>query len=115
MSNAVKLTIYVFIDASNVWNAVKSIKKFIEYKTLKDYFRKNFNADKVEIFYYDAYPRVGTRDYDMDGKHKFFTYLKKGLGFTVRKKELKRISVVGDSGETIIEKGNMDVEITIDA
>ena len=47
--------IYIFIDASNVWNAVKSVKKFIEYKTLKDYFRKNFNADKVEIFYYDAY------------------------------------------------------------
>lgn len=108
-------TIYVFIDASNVWNAVKSVKKFIEYKILKDYFRKNFNADKVEIFYYDAYPKAGTRDYDLDGKHKFFTYLKKGLGFTVRKKELKRISVIGESGESIIEKGNMDVEITIDA
>ena len=41
--------IYVFIDALNVWSAVKSVKKFIEYKTLKDYFRKNFNADKVEM------------------------------------------------------------------
>lgn len=108
-------TVYVFIDASNVWNAVKSVKKFIEYKVLRDYFRKNFNADKVEIFYYDAYPKVGTRDYDLDGKHKFFTYLKKGLGFTVRKKELKRISVISENGESIIEKGNMDVEITIDA
>lgn len=39
--------IYVFIDASNVWNAVKSVKKFIEYKILKDYFKKNFNADKT--------------------------------------------------------------------
>jgi len=110
-----QITIYVFIDASNVWNAVKSTKKFIEYKTLKDYFRKNFNADTVEIFYYDAYPKAGTRDYDLDGKHKFLTYLKKGLGFTVRKKELKRISVTGENGESIIEKGNMDVEITIDA
>ena len=51
--------------------------------------RKNFNASKVEIFYYDAYPKDGTRDYNLDGKHKFYTYLKKGLGFTVRKKELK--------------------------
>lgn len=51
----------------------------------------------------------------MDGKHKFFTYLKKGLGFTVRKKELKRISVISGSVESITEKGNMDVEITIDA
>ncbi|MFA6146003.1 MAG: NYN domain-containing protein [Patescibacteria group bacterium] len=107
--------IYVFIDASNVWSAVKSVKRFIEHKILKDYFKKRFNADKVEIFYYDAYPRVGTRDYDLEGKHKFFIYLKKGLGFTVRKKELKRISVIGESGESIIEKGNMDVEITIDA
>ncbi|MFH1838663.1 MAG: NYN domain-containing protein [Candidatus Kuenenbacteria bacterium] len=110
-----KNIIYVFIDASNVWNAVKSVKKFIEYKILKDYFRKNFNADEVEIFYYDAYPKIETRNYDLGGKHKFFTYLKKGLGFIVRKKELKRISIISESGESIIEKGNMDVEITIDA
>ncbi len=108
-------TVFVFIDASNVWNAVKSAKKFIEYKNLKDYFRKNFNAGKVEIFYYDAYPKDGTRDYDLDGKHRFFTYLKKGLRFTVRKKELKRISIISENGESIIEKGNMDVEMTIDA
>lgn len=108
-------TIFVFIDASNVWNAVKSAKKFIEYKNLKNYFKKNFNADKVEIFYYDAYPKEGTRDYDLNGKHRFFTYLKKGLGFTVRKKELKRISIINGNGESIIEKGNMDVEMTIDA
>lgn len=106
---------YVFIDASNVWNAVKSAKKFIEYKKLKDYFKDNFNVSKVEVFYYDAYPKDGTRDYGLDGKHRFYTYLKKGLGFTVRKKELKRISTVGKNGESIIEKGNMDVELTIDA
>jgi len=112
--------VYVFIDASNVWNAVKSARKFIEYKNLKNYFRKNFNAGKVEIYYYDAYPKDGTRDYNLDGKHRFFTYLKKGLGFIVRKKELrkkelKRISVISENGESIIEKGNMDVEMTIDA
>ena len=87
-----KKIVYVFIDASNVWNAVKSAKRFIEYEKLKIYFVNNFNAGAVEIFYYDAYPKDGTRDYDLNGKHKFYTYLKKGLGFTVRKKELKRIS-----------------------
>ncbi|MFH1048137.1 MAG: NYN domain-containing protein [Patescibacteria group bacterium] len=107
-------TVFVFIDASNVWNAVKSAKKFIEYKNLKNYFKKNLNAVKVEIFYYDAYPKDGTRDYDLSGKHRFFTYLKKGLGFTVRKKELKRISIINGNGESILEKGNMDVEMTID-
>lgn len=114
-SNTTENSVYVFIDASNVWNAIKSAKKFIEYKNLKNYFKKKFNAVKVEIFYYDAYPKEGTRDYDLDGKHKFFTYLKKGLGFTVRKKELKRISIISENGESIIEKGNMDVEMTIDA
>ena len=51
----------------------------------------------------------------MEGKHKFFTFLKKGLGFEVRKKQLKRITVVDGNGEAIVEKGNMDVEMTIDA
>jgi len=113
--NSERNIVYVFIDASNVWNAVKSVRKLIEYKKLKDYFRKNFNATDVHFFYYDAYPKTGTRDYDLDGKHRFFTYLKKGLGFTVVKKELKRISIITESGESIIEKGNMDVEIAIDA
>ena len=53
--------------------------------------------------------------YSLEGKHKFFTFLKKGLGFIVRKKELKRIMITDKQGEVIEEKGNMDVEITIDA
>lgn len=107
--------VYVFIDASNVWNAVKAMRKFIEYSKLKNYFENNFNANKVKVFYYDAYPKEGTREYDLNGKHKFYAYLKKGLNFVVRKKELKRISAVKENGERIIEKGNMDVEIAIDA
>ena len=110
-----KKTIYVFIDASNVWNVVKSKRKFIEYSCLKNYFRKQFDSSEIKIFYYDAYPKEGTRNYDLNGKHKFYTYLKKGLGFVVRKKELKRISIITKNGESILEKGNMDVEITIDA
>jgi len=106
--------VYVFIDASNVWNIVKSKRKFIEYSQLKNYLKEKFNAEEIKIFYYDAYPKEGTRDYDLNGKHRFYTYLKKGLGFVVRKKELKRISIITKDGESIIEKGNMDVEMTID-
>ena len=109
-------TIYVFIDASNVWSVVKSKKQFIEYKNIKKYFSKKFNTDDIKIFYYDSYPENGTREYSLEGKHKFYTYLKKGLGFVVRKKPLKRINTAIDGlGEIIKEKGNMDVEITIDA
>lgn len=110
-----KNSVYVFIDASNVWNVVKSKREFIEYSRLKNYLKEKFSAEEVKIFYYDAYPEEGTRDYNLDGKHKFYTYLKKGLKFIVKKKELKRISVITQNGESIIEKGNMDVEITIDA
>lgn len=41
--------------------------------------------------------------------------MKKGLDFVVRKKELKRILVHNGECDLIKEKGNMDVEMTIDA
>lgn len=114
-NNKDKKVVYIFIDASNVWSAVKSVKKFLEYKKLKEYFSKKFNTDEIKIFYYDAYPENGTREYSLEGKHKFYTYLKKGLDFIVRKKPLKRINTeVEGLGEVIKEKGNMDVEMTID-
>ncbi len=79
------------------------------------YLREYFSGTAVKAFYYTAYPAEGTRNYSLDGKHKFYTYLKKGLGFAVIKKELKRIMVAGAAGESGEEKGNMDVEMTIDA
>jgi len=104
-----------FIDASNLWEAQKARGKFFDYEKLVRYIKNRFAADSVKVFYYTAYPAQGTRSYSLDGKHKFFTYLKKGLGFEVRKKELKRIKIINEFGESICEKGNMDVEITIDA
>lgn len=108
-------TIYAFIDASNLWAVQKSKGKFFDYEKLRDFLKKKLNGASVQIFYYTAYPAEGTRDYSLDGKHKFLTFLKKGLGFIVRKKELKRIFTATDSGQMFEEKGNMDVEITIDA
>ena len=108
-------TVYIFIDASNVWAAQKVKGRFFDFEKLKKYIKETYSADTVEFFYYTAYPAEGTREYSLDGKHKFYTYLKKGLGFTVRKKELKRIAIHTDVGDSIDEKGNMDVEMTIDA
>ncbi len=107
--------IYVFIDASNLWQAQKAKGRFFDYEKLASYIKKEFKGSSVKVFYYTAYPANGTRNYSIEGKHKFFTFLKKGLGFEVRKKELKRIHIIDDYGESIKEKGNMDVEITIDA
>lgn len=107
--------IYVFIDASNLWEAQKTRGRFFDYEKLKNFIREEFGGSSIEVFYYSAYPADGTREYSLEGRHKFFTFLKKGLGVIVRKKELKRISIITPEGESIEEKGNMDVEITIDA
>ncbi|OHA27172.1 MAG: hypothetical protein A3C06_03800 [Candidatus Taylorbacteria bacterium RIFCSPHIGHO2_02_FULL_46_13] len=106
---------YVFIDASNLWQAQKARGRMFDYQKLKNVLKTKFSASVIEIFYYTAYPAEGTRSHSLDGKHKFYTYLKKGLGFTVVKKELKRIVTHSEAGDSIQEKGNMDVEMTIDA
>ena len=108
-------SVAVFIDASNVWAAQKSKGRSFDYEKLKSYLNRTFAPKVVRIFFYTAYPREGTRSYSTKQKHNFYTYLKKGLGFTVRKKELKRIVVHTEDGDLIEEKGNMDVEMTIDA
>ena len=107
--------VYVFIDASNIWQAQKSKGKIFDYSKLQKHLQNRFQTENLKIFYYTAYPRDGTRTYSLEGKHKFFTYLKRGLGFIVRKKELKRIVVHSEQGDAFEEKGNMDVEMTIDA
>lgn len=107
--------IYVFIDASNLWEAFKSKGRFLDFAKTIQYLKERYGGTSVKAFYYTAYPKDGTRDYNLDGRHKFFTFLQKALGFAVIKKELKRISIPTKEGEVIEEKGNMDVEITIDA
>jgi len=107
--------IYVFIDASNLWQAQKARGRFLDYQKIINYIKTIYFGTNIKVYYYTAYPATGTRSYSVDGKHKFYTFLKKGLKFEVRKKKLKRISVVSEHGEIIHGKGNMDVEITIDA
>ena len=52
--------------------------------------------------------------YDVSRKHAFYTYLKKSLGFIVRKKPLKQIRITIGGINKTIEKGDMDVELTLD-
>ena len=108
-------SVYVFIDASILWQAQKSKGRFLDYEKTIEYIKNIYSGTSVKVYYYTAYPATGTRTYSLDGKHKFYTFLKKGLKFEVRKKKLKRISVIDEHGEAIQEKGNMDVEMTIDA
>jgi len=107
--------IYIFIDASNLWQAQKVKGRFFDFEKTIAYIKSTYSGSEVKVFYYTAYPAQGTRSYSLDSKHNFYTFLKKGLGFVVRKKELKRITKTDEHGESIVEKGNMDVELTIDA
>jgi uncharacterized LabA/DUF88 family protein len=106
---------YVFIDASNIWSVQKSKKYSLDYVKLTNVLAEIFHASTLQIYYYTAFPAEGTRLTSQDGKHKFFTFLEKGLKYIVRKKPLKRIAVLLDGHTAIQEKGNMDVEMTIDA
>ena len=107
--------VYIFIDASNLWQAQKAKGRFLDYEKTLEFIKENFKALNIKVFYYTAYPAEGTRNYSLAKKHGFYTFLKKGLGFEVRKKKLKRINIIDEYGESIKEKGDMDVEITIDA
>jgi len=106
--------VYVFIDASNIWAAQKSKGKLLDYEKIVKKVKQIFKPKGVKFFYYSAYPANGTRDYSLDARHKFFTFLKKGLKFSVRKKPLKRIRIEDEFGEGIKEKGDMDMEIAVD-
>ncbi len=103
--------VYVFIDASNLWEAQKKKGKLFDFAKLKSYLQTQFNASVLEIFYYTAFPKEHTRDHSVQRKHNFFVFLKKSLKFNVVKKPLKQIIL---QNGTIQEKGNMDVELTID-
>jgi len=108
--------ISVFIDASNLWDVQKTKGKMLDFEKLLNYLKNRYKTEQLKVFYYTAYPGEGTREYDLSGKHKFFTYLQKKLKIVVRKKVIKRISSSNSKYEDgYIEKGNMDVELVIDA
>lgn len=68
-----------------------------------DYFKKNYQLDNV--FFYFAYIK---NDRNQQG---FFSKLKQ-QGYRIRTKEVKLIK---QADGTILKKGNLDVELTIDA
>lgn len=107
-------TVYVFIDASNLWAAQKAKGRLFDLEKLKDYLKNKHDANQIRVYYYDAYPDQKTREYSVAGKFKFYVYLEKALKFVVRKKPLKQIRVMVGDEVVIEEKGNMDVEMAID-
>jgi uncharacterized LabA/DUF88 family protein len=122
-----KPKIAVFIDDGNMWSSFKSIGKLLDYSRLKKFLATKFNGtiEDKKIFFYKACPKQETREYSLEPQQKFITFLKKRLNFKIRSKKLKTILARDKSGNliydsktckpTTFEKGNFDVEITIDA
>lgn len=93
----------VFIDAANVIYSQRTLKWQIDFKQLMDYFKNNYQLDKV--YFYFAYLQ------DDKKQQGFFSKLRL-WGYRIRTKEVK---LIRQSDGTILKKGNLDVELTIDA
>ncbi|PIT86767.1 MAG: hypothetical protein COU33_01340 [Candidatus Magasanikbacteria bacterium CG10_big_fil_rev_8_21_14_0_10_43_6] len=121
-----KNKIAIFVDAGNLWSSYKKIGRKMDMNKLVAYMEERYSGSIFKVFYYVAYPTKGTRPQEtIKGIHSYLTFLKKGLGFEVVKKPLKRI-FLKDADDNIIinskngepevqEKGNLDVEFAIDA
>lgn len=93
----------VFIDAANVIYSQRTLKWQIDFKKLMDYFKKNYQLDKV--YFYFAYLKDDKKQQGFFDKLRYW-------GYRIRTKEVK---LIRQSEGTILKKGNLDVELTIDA
>lgn len=98
----------VFIDGSNLYGSTRKLGFEMDYAKLLDYFRKTEEEKFLRMLYYTAIP-----ERDNSTVHKIIPlidYLQYN-GYCVRTKLIKEFE---EYGRTKI-KGNMDVELTIDA
>ena len=105
IENFVKGRTDVFIDASNVYHSYKTLGWKIDYVKLKSYLERD--TDLGRIYFYTAY------DPEYPKQRKFLDFLEM-TGYFVRKKEVKFIKD-RQSERGGFHKGNLDVELTIDA
>jgi len=96
----------VFIDASNIYFSQKTLEWRIDFKKLLDYFKKE--ADLSRIAFY------GALNPDNERERKFHDFLEI-IGYVVRHKKIKFIKDATDQEHGGHNKGNVDVDLTIDA
>lgn len=93
----------VFIDAANVIYSQQTLNWQIDYKKLMDYFKINYKLSNV-FFYFGNIK-------ENKNQQKFFNKLKQ-WGYKIRTKEVK---IIRQKDGSLLKKGNLDVELTIDA
>ena len=94
---------YVFIDAANILYSQQTLKWRVDYKKLSEYLKRE--CDLGAMYFYTG--RIGVN-------HKQNLFIKKleRLGYVVRAKEVKFIKIPGGNA---IPKGNLDIELALDA
>ena len=93
----------MFIDGANLFYAQRSLKIKIDYQKLYDFLYQYPRI--IEIRIYLAF------DHRSEKEKQFLTDLRK-IGYNVICKELK---VIQKKGKKIIHKGNLDIELALDA
>ena len=96
----------VFIDSSNIYFSQKTLGWKIDFKKLLEYFREN--TDLFRIAFY------GAINPDNKKERKFHDFLEI-IGYAVRHKKIKFIKDEKDAIHGGHHKGNIDVDLTIDA
>lgn len=94
----------LFVDGSNMLYTQRFLGWSIDWKRLREYFAERYNL--VSANYYITYKELS------DEQIRFQTFLATN-GYVVRKKELKKITD-RETGEKIY-KGNLDIELVVDA
>jgi len=96
----------VFIDSANVYYSEKTMGWRIDFQKLLNYFKKETNL--FIIAYY------GAINPENEGERKFHDFLEI-IGYVVRHKKIKFIKDKTDLNYGGYHKGNIDVDLTIDA
>lgn len=103
LSKIAKGKVAVFIDAANVFYSQRTLKWFLDYQKLQDFLNSSLNLQG--IYYYSGQMR------GQDKQLKFINRLKE-IGIHVFEKEIKFIKL---KNHQMLHKGNLDVELAIDA
>lgn len=103
ISKYIKGKVAVFIDAANILYSQKTLGFRVDYKKLKDYL--SADIETMGFYYYTG--KVGKLEKQLS----FIKHLEE-IGYKVVAKEVKFIKINGDK---VIPKGDLDVELALDA
>jgi uncharacterized LabA/DUF88 family protein len=106
ISKLVKGKTAVFIDASNIYFSQKTLGWRVDFKKLLEYFKKHTNLYRITFY--------GAINPDNERERKFHDFLEI-IGYTVKHKKIKFIKDESDGEYGGHHKGNIDVDLTIDA